>query len=140
MEQENTGEKKQTHFNIEEIEHKGQKIFIEKRIDGGYRLIYPIVKDINKSFWEKGNKNWKNFLLSEGSYLKTFFLFLIIGIIIFSLWAYKHDVQACTDLIRRYNTNPESVCVMYGSSNFGNFPVNLSNISWGLDVIDEKGG
>jgi len=76
------------------IEEVKQGVFLQQT-KSGWRLIKPIKKDINRPFSFKDNVNWKHFLIGDWNRLFTFIL--ILAVILFVAWAYKHDMEACAE-------------------------------------------
>lgn len=61
----------------------------------GWRVVKPIQKDPSKPFSFKNNINWKHFLIGDWGRLITFVV--IILIVLFVVWAYRHDMNACAE-------------------------------------------
>ena len=68
------------------IELEGETINLKKDFSG-WRVIYPI-RNEDKSI------NWKNLLLG-GSWYNLFKILLVVGIILFIAFSYKHDMANC---------------------------------------------
>ena len=64
----------------------------------GWKLIYPL-KD------NEGKYIWKN-VLYGGSKSNLISMLIIIGLILFLVYSYVHDTQACVDLME----NPQEFC------------------------------
>lgn len=92
---------------IHKIEIEGEVVYLKKNIFGGYRTIYPVINE-DKSF------NWFNFI-TGGSWGKLISIVLLILLILFFAWAYRHDISKCDELIR---------C---GASCIDNIKINLSS-------------
>jgi hypothetical protein len=59
----------------------------------GWKVVYPIKEDVSKPFSFKNNVNWKRlFIGSWGRFLTLVFIILML---IFLLYAYKHDMNVC---------------------------------------------
>ena len=69
---------------MEEVNVKGEKVFLKKG-KAGYRVIYPYKVD--------GKINWKNFLIG-GSYWNILKILAVVGMLIFLMWSYGHDIEA----------------------------------------------
>jgi hypothetical protein len=91
------------------IEKIRDGLYIKKSF-GSYSVVYPIKKDLEQP-WSLKNTNWKNFLLG-GSWLYALKILIVMGIVIFFIWGYKHDTQAC----REFNNDIYNKCyqVIYG--------------------------
>lgn len=83
-----------------EIEIEGKKVFLKKD-KTGIRVIYPIKKNIEEPISLK-NINWFN-LLTGGSWWKVIKLILIVLLILFACYTYKHDMENCESFWERYN-------------------------------------
>jgi len=79
------------------IELENEVLYLKKSKIFGWSLVYPIKID--------GKYNWKNILLG-GSWHNLFKILLVVGIILFIAFSYKHDVANCIkygqDLARVY--------------------------------------
>ncbi|KKL81189.1 hypothetical protein LCGC14_1997210, partial [marine sediment metagenome] len=73
-------------------------LFIQKTRKG-YRQVHPAA-------WN-GKIIWKNFLFGPG-FLKGL---LWLGIILFLVWSYNHDVQAYQDFYETVNSDPVLYCM-----------------------------
>lgn len=62
--------------------------------DLGFRVVHPI-KNID------GSLNWVN-LLTGGGWGNLIKMILIIAIILFICWAYKHDVKTLTECCQKF--------------------------------------
>jgi len=64
-------------------------------------IIYPM-RDI-----ETGKINWKNFFIG-GSWSKFLMLVFVLIMLLFIVWAYRHDTATCVDIVK----NPCKYCVI----------------------------
>lgn len=83
---------------------KIENYFIKEDSFFGARIVYPIKKDLDKPY-SLENINWFNFLVG-GSWGKFISTMLVIILVLFSIWAYKHDTKFCHELAK----NPSSLC------------------------------
>lgn len=88
----------------------------------GYSLIYPAKKDLMQPL-KRGNINWKN-LLMGGSWINFITIFIIVFLLLFITWGYKHDMKECMRIIE----NPYSICYPNQNINQDYELINLSNI------------
>lgn len=94
------------------IEKIKEGLFVKKEWYG-YRVVYPIKKDLTKPA-TKENINWKHVFIGDWGNFINISIFVVL--LLFLAWAYNHDTQECRDLIE----NPEAYC-----SNFNSDPVIL---------------
>jgi len=121
---------------------EGEEVFLRKSFDG-WRVIYPMAKDITQpanflepSTWK--NINWFN-VCTGGNYwnmIKPFiYLLLLYGIVCL----YNHDVDSCRHVIN----NLDEFCLPYNTinnqnqmiQNMGFIPPKLPNISYNVNNI-----
>ena len=122
-------------------------LYVKKSFDG-YRVVYPMKKDIDatpepfSSGWFK-NINWFN-LLTGGNWWKLIKIALIVSLLLFSVWAYRRDTQVCQELgttICNNLVNITMMCSHYGSFLFPSLnesQIASLNISKGSVVEDEQ--
>jgi len=72
------------------IEVDGDEVYLKKD-RFGWRVVHP-VKNID------GSLNMKNFLIG-GSYWNLLKVGIFVGIILFIIFAYLHDVSSCRELL-----------------------------------------
>ena len=77
------------------------KEILEKK-GSEWRIVYPIKKDPDKSFFKKDNILWFNFL-TGGSISRLVQLGVILVLLSFLMWSYSHDIEECRELIERNN-------------------------------------
>jgi len=82
--------------------------YLKKDKGGDFRIIAPIKKDLYKSFWNTGNKNWFNFL-TGGSWYNLFKVIIFILLILGISWTYAHDTRVCREL--RENMDMKTGCL-----------------------------
>jgi hypothetical protein len=70
---------------MEEIEIEGKKIYLKKDIFGLYKVIYPVKN-------RDGSINWNN-LLFGGHWFNWVKIMLVVLLILFFAWSYKHDIE-----------------------------------------------
>jgi len=75
-----------------------EKVYLKKD-RFGWRVIHPVKNEDNS--W-----NWKNFFIG-GSYWNILKLIGIVGLLIFIIYSYKHDISMCEELIRCNAKCPE---------------------------------
>ena len=83
---------------IKKNHYRLDKSRVLKKEKNGWRIIFPIHKDLSKPLLSGGNINYK-VLLFGGTFshlLQTFFIF---GLLFFLLWSYQHDIRAYQDII-----------------------------------------
>jgi len=73
---------------MERIKLNNEEVVLKKDFSG-WRVIYPIKNP-------DGSINWKNLLIG-GSWFNLIKVILIVGIIVFIIYSYKHDIQATKD-------------------------------------------
>ena len=69
-----------------------------------YKLVHPPLKD-PKLGWKKDNIHWRNFI-AGGRWFNLLAIALVIAIIVFSGYAYKHDTAAAYEI----REDPGSFC------------------------------
>jgi len=91
-----------------------------------YRVIYPLKN-------EDGSWNVRNLLLG-GSWRRFFQFLFVMGLILVSIFAYKHDVSECFKIIE----NPQSICNYQYYGNFTNvsLPLYMPNVSQDQELQD----
>jgi len=62
----------------------------------GYRIVYPIKKDIDKPFTQD-NINWKHLLI--GDWTRLISTSLILLLIMFGIFSYSYDTEMCRDVL-----------------------------------------
>lgn len=80
---------------IDEGVYVGKDIF-------GYKLVYPYKN-------EDGSFNWFNMILG-GSWWNVLLTIFIITIVLFGVWAYKHDVEAYKSFADKIISDPMGFC------------------------------
>ena len=85
-----------------EIEKIKEDLYIQKGLFG-YKIVYPIKKDLDRPL-SLENINWKNLLI--GSWKQFLTLIIFLAIIFFFIWAYKHDMAVCQEMLK----NPCQFC------------------------------
>lgn len=118
---------------MDKIEKIKDDLYIKKGWDG-YRVVYPIKKDINLP-WSLENTNWTNFFGQWHFWLKSI---VILAIIYFVLQSYIHDTQECRDFIQ----NISLVCTQYMNSinqmqDPTYFPTEISSFNFSLNKDGE---
>lgn len=83
------------------IERIREDLYIKKGWDG-YRVVYPIRKDITKPL-TKDNFHWKNFIGQWHFWLKAAFF---LAMVYFIVQQYLADTQQCRDFM----SNIDTVC------------------------------
>jgi len=73
----------------------GEGIYLEEDKKGKYHKFYPIKKDLEKPL-QKGNIDWKNVLGWRNKGL-TIMTLVFMGLLLFSVWAYDHDIETYRD-------------------------------------------
>ncbi len=110
---------------MEEIQYKNKTLI--KLKEGVYwtgkEIIYPIKKDITKPY--KNNLDWKN-LIGIRNMSMLLMVIIFFSMIFFGVMAYKHDTNACFNLIE----NPQLFCSNY----------NIVNQTWECTEELEKQG
>ena len=91
----------------------------------------PIQKDPNKSFWEKGNKNYFNIFI--GSYSKLFWIILIVLLLIGLSWSYARDTKVC----REQRENLPIICADLARIQSEN-KQNTELPAWSVNIIDDE--
>jgi hypothetical protein len=101
-------------------------LYVQKTKFGDYRVVYPIVKDIEQPF-SFNNIHWKNFLIG-GRWSNVLTLIFIVGLIMFSAWAYKTDMKSCEDHL----LNPCHYCARVDSTGIHTYDaipvINISSL------------
>lgn len=72
--------------------------YLEKK-KKGYRIITPWKKDLNQPL-KQGNINWRNVFRCD------WIMIAIVILLLISAMAYKHDTQACRELMK----DPMKIC------------------------------
>ena len=85
-----------------EIEKIKDDLYVKKGMLG-YRVVHPILKDIEKPF-SKGNINWFN--LTTGGWSNLFRLLCYVLILSLIILAYNHDIGE----LRKVAENPCEYC------------------------------
>ena len=80
------------------IEKIRDDLYVKKGWDG-YRVVYPIKKDLDRPFSFKDNINWKNFLGQWHFWLKSL-LFLIA--LYFFVQMYLADTEQCREFVDNF--------------------------------------
>lgn len=115
---------------IEEIK---PNLYVQKTRLGEYRVVYPIKKDLDKSFtWD--NIHWKNLCLGSGwGNIITLAVFLLV--VSLMAYGYAHDTELCRDV----KANPQKYIYGWDGNNMENIDPSEINLSafenWG--DIDE---
>lgn len=65
-----------------------------------YRLIFPVKKDENKSFWAEGNIEWFNFL-TGGSWGNLIMVAIIAATMVALVLIYRNDVAGLVECCNR---------------------------------------
>ena len=120
-------------------------LYVKKNFDG-YRVVYPIKKDIDatpkpfSSAWCK-NINWFN-LVTGGNWWKVIKVSFLIFIILFSVWAYKRDTEFCQNLEQDICRKLGELTVICSESKVDVWMLNVSklNISMSKQAILDGGG
>lgn len=115
-----------TAFELKDVEEVKPNLFV-KKTRKGYRQVYPPHKDITKPL-SLDNINWKRAII--GNPENTITIMIILAIVLFSAWAYNHDMEQCREIIE-----DEDFMFVWGNyksgGNFGKVgEVNLSNLTW----------
>lgn len=113
---------------IEKTIIKGESIYLKKSFDG-WRIIHP---------WknEDDTLNWKNILVG-GSGWNFVKVFIIVFLILFSVWAYQRDVRECSRIANYVATHPCEWCSAITSGDPGKYLP--SDINFSEFLIEEKG-
>ena len=89
---------------IKEIEIDGERIFISKS-NLGYKVCYPIKKNINIPFYNKEEKkfnwdniNWKN-LITGGSWTNVIMIIIFVSIILGAIKEYVYAVNIANECL-----------------------------------------
>lgn len=85
------------------IEQVKPNLYVKKRGDS-YRVVYPVKKDLTQP-WSLQNCNWKNLILG-GSWWNFLTTMFILGLLLFIIYAYKHDTALCREVLQ----NPLQYC------------------------------
>jgi len=101
-----------------------EKVYLKKSF-GDWRVVYPMQKEDGK---------WDAFvLLTGGSWFVLAKLILVIALILFVTYSYKHDTAECRDLMENicdYSINISRACTedIRGDNNLYTGGLNLSGI------------
>jgi hypothetical protein len=71
---------------IHKIELEGDTLNLKKSKLFGWSIVYPLKID--------GKYNWKNIILG-GSWYNLIKVILVVGLILFIAFSYKHDMASC---------------------------------------------
>ena len=88
--------------NLGDTEEVKPGIFVQKK-DGSYRVVQPLT-------WN-GRFRWKEQLRASWGNLFT------LGMVLFLVWAYLHDVSALDQHCQTIIDNPEEFCQGYSKNN-----------------------
>jgi len=75
---------KEVQLKMERIKINNEEVVLKKDFSG-WRVIYPIKNP-------DGKINWKNFLIG-GSWFNLIKVMLVVGLILFIAYSYKHDIE-----------------------------------------------
>ena len=120
-------------------------LYVKKSFDG-YRVVYPVKKDIDATpepltpAWFK-NINWFN-LVTGGNWWKVIKVAFLVFVILFSVWAYRRDTEFCQNLEQDICGKLGELTVQCSESKGEFVMINVSklNISMSKQVILDGGG
>lgn len=97
--------------------------YLKKDKRGKYSIVYP-VKDEHKKII------WKNFV---GWRIETFMSLLILFLLLFAAWGYRHDTQYCRELLE---TPGLKDCMINGQLNFQHLNTINGEDTWNISIGD----
>ena len=109
---------------LKDVEEVKPNLFV-KKTKTGYRQVFPIHKDITKPL-SLDNIHWKRALIGNPD--NAIAIAIMICIVLFSVWAYNHDMAECNKVI-----GDENFMVLWNDYHKINKfvgGINLSNITW----------
>jgi len=116
------------------IEKIRDDLYVKKGLTG-YRVVYPIKKDLNNSL-NRNNINWYN-LLTGGSIWKLIKVVLFVALIILSVIAYQYDVGAYEKTVKEIFSDPYGWCAKLSSMKASDYPdINWSKLN--IEVVNDS--
>lgn len=96
---------------VRKVDMDGIPVYLKRDSFGkGYRIVHPFKND-------DGSWNYFN-LFTGGSWWNLILLIFIVVMLVGSVWAYKRDMQVCTDLVNQITKEPCKWCDIVTRSGF----------------------
>jgi len=104
---------------IREIELDGDRIFISKSNLFGYKVVFPLRKDITIPFYDKelkkfnwNNINWKN-LITGGSWKNLIFIIILVLLFLGAINEYTQAIKLANDCLLKDEIVPNVTKIFY---------------------------